>query len=135
MRFQWDEKFILGVKEIDDQHRKLVDILARLEKNIQEGAPDISSWSTIFQDLEEYSRYHFKTEEDLMLEYAFPGYTDHCHEHAIFIAKIAELKGRFEAHDLQVIDDLLYFLMLWLQNHVLTVDRKYCTYLVEKGFQ
>ncbi len=133
MLFEWSPKFILGVKAIDDQHRKLVVILNQLDDLIKNGAPQSDSWVSIFNELLEYAQYHFKTEEELMFDHSFGGLQDHIKEHAFFRSKITSLKKGLDANDLHAIDELLYFLMVWLQNHILVVDRRCCVFLNQEG--
>ena len=66
--FQWNTCFITGLREVDEQHHRLVDLINRFGELIMEsgGATD-ASLESVFSELADYSRYHFKEEEAMMV--------------------------------------------------------------------
>jgi len=60
--FPWNENFNTGIKTIDEQHRKLVRILNRLATHVALEADEIVV-NSIFDELIDYTIYHFQTEE------------------------------------------------------------------------
>lgn len=77
----WSSKLNTGVKNIDEQHRRLVKLVNNLVAGIQEGfADDITDG--ICRELIEYTKYHFRDEEMLMEEVAFPDIEAHKQKHA-----------------------------------------------------
>ncbi|MBF0594343.1 MAG: hemerythrin family protein [Candidatus Omnitrophica bacterium] len=133
MIFEWLDTYNLNVKEIDDQHHQLVDILNRLNTFITKGAPAKDSWLGLINELSDYAYFHFKTEESLMTRHAFEYAEEHQEDHAFFKNKIEYFKVAFETDDMNAADEMLYFLMVWLQNHILIVDHKLCVFLNKKG--
>ena len=64
--FYWNENFITGLPEVDQQHKKLVDIINQLGEKVAEGVTTLEEVEPIFKELTDYSAYHFQCEEDFM---------------------------------------------------------------------
>ncbi|MEX8503547.1 MAG: hemerythrin domain-containing protein, partial [Leptothrix ochracea] len=62
--FPWDDHFNTGFSDIDQQHRKLVDLLNQLASQIANGA-HAETLESVFDELAAYTVYHFDTEEAL----------------------------------------------------------------------
>jgi hemerythrin len=129
---KWEPAFNLGIEKIDNQHRKIVELinslnLAAMDNNSEEKIDDVLSQMT------SYSQYHFKTEEDLFKKYSFPLFEEHLAEHASFIRKIAEFRSKFDQGQ-SIIFRLLSYLRSWLSNHILDSDREYVDIVRSKGF-
>ncbi len=92
--FPWNEHFNTGLSEVDEQHRKLVEILNRLASNIAYGSGE-DSLNEIFEELTNYSIYHFETEEAIWHKYLpnDPLDSDHQAEHQKFVYTILKLKN------------------------------------------
>ncbi|MEI6437229.1 MAG: bacteriohemerythrin [Candidatus Omnitrophota bacterium] len=129
MIFEWRKAYNVDVPLMDEQHHKLVDILNRLNTYIKDGAPAKQSWSALVDELSDYTKYHFLAEEKLMRENDYQGFREHAAEHSFFIERIENFRKGFQSNDLNVVDELLYFLMIWLQNHILIVDHKLAGFL------
>ncbi|MCU0798846.1 MAG: bacteriohemerythrin [Candidatus Thermoplasmatota archaeon] len=129
--FPWEGKYVLGIKEIDDQHRMLVGMINALHDGLMSGnGREVTG--TVLQSMMEYALYHFKTEEDLMQKFGFEGYTDHRDEHLTFMESIGEMAKRHGAGEYLVSLELNEFLKEWLANHILSTDRKYAPFLRSK---
>ena len=61
----WDERYTLGVEEIDSQHRRLFALLDRLHEAIGQGS-DHEEMKKIVMELVRYADEHFSAEESLM---------------------------------------------------------------------
>ncbi len=123
--FPWDENFNTGLPEIDDQHRRLVQILNRLASHIALGA-NADQLSQVFGELTDYTLYHFTTEEAIWREYLEndSSETEHRRLHGAFVEEIDELKARMNHQPLSsVADETLGFLARWLASHILEADR------------
>jgi diguanylate cyclase (GGDEF)-like protein/PAS domain S-box-containing protein/hemerythrin-like metal-binding protein len=123
--FPWNENFNTGVVQIDEQHRKLVELLNLLASHVAFEA-DIPALNVIFDELADYAAYHFQTEEAIWHEH-FPGDTlelNHQDTHANFIDVIIQLKGDGSTKPEEIIiNDILAFLTRWLVSHILEKDR------------
>lgn len=131
-KFEWSDIYSVGVRELDAQHRKIVEMINML---IMDPSATVHSEtvSELLDRLTNYSREHFKTEENILSENDYPDLDGQKEEHKAYRKKIAELcVDTMELTD-SVPDDLLNFLKMWWENHILLSDMKYSTYLMDKG--
>ncbi len=76
----WSDQLTVGIEEIDQQHQKLVQLINGLHNHMLAGdASDIMN--KVLDRVIEYTGFHFKTEEQLMLKYSYPDSEAHQHEH------------------------------------------------------
>ena len=63
--FVWEDKYKVGVKEFDEQHKKLIELINKLYDAMKQGhGKDVLK--SIVNDLFEYTKYHFETEEKIL---------------------------------------------------------------------
>jgi hemerythrin len=123
--FQWNESFVMGIAEIDGQHRNLVEIVARLQKAVADGTGD-ESFLDILTELREYAVYHFETEERYMVAFEFEGYERHSEEHDAFVRELSKFgSGARKGGEALLTGDLLGYLVQWITEHVQGTDREY----------
>jgi len=124
--FPWNEHFNTGLADVDQQHRKLVELLNTLAVHVayQTGLLQLN---TIIHDLLDYTVYHFQTEERIWQEF-LPGDSDelkHKESHAKFVEKVQHLRQAQVVNPTeQVVQDALTFLASWLVSHILESDKK-----------
>ncbi len=128
----WNENLSVGLNSFDEQHKKLVSIVNRLYDAMKEGkGRDVLG--EVFSELIEYTKFHFKSEEEVMLKYDFPGYKEHLDEHNKLTKEVMELKEKYDKGNIFITVEVLSFLKEWLSHHILEVDKKYGPFLREKG--
>ena len=123
--FPWDDNFNTGLLEVDQQHRKLVDLLNKLASHVA-FRDDLSQLNAVFEELSAYTVYHFETEEAIWHRYFADDVSEIKHRatHAQFVEKVSRLKADQNARPLaQVAEDALGFLARWLASHILETDR------------
>jgi hemerythrin len=127
----WNDSLSVGVPEIDEQHKQLVQMLNQMIE-----ADDTSVRSEVISDIltrmTEYADYHFTTEEAYMQAYSYPEYEAHRDQHVEFMRKTAQLALAAMDYDKQVPEELLTYLKDWLITHILQSDMKYKPYFVDK---
>ena len=124
--FQWNSCFITGLTEVDEQHRRLVELINRFGVLImrQEGVSS-SELERVFSELGDYARYHFADEEALMAAmHLDPRYVkQHRESHAGFLNEVTHLHEGISASNLNAAKPLLQFLTHWLAYHILGTDQ------------
>ena len=126
----WDKILSVGVDEIDDDHRRLVDLFNILNHSVTEGdAPEYLA--AVLEELINCTVWHFSHEERLMLKYGYEGLAEHKQEHQDLINSAKELQQQILQAGKLVASKDLEFLEHWLTEHILSTDMKLGTYLVE----
>jgi hemerythrin len=122
--YEWQDSFSVGVKEMDDQHKKLIAILNHLHDAMKSGkaAKEIG---LIIDEMVDYTKFHFTAEEKLMDEKKYIGLASQKAEHAAFVKKAQEFQNEINSGKLAVSLEVLNFLKDWLTNHILIIDMKY----------
>ena len=128
----WDEKYTIGIRELDAQHRQLVVLLGELYDAMQANHAADSLGRTLSQ-LVAYTRTHFTTEERIMAQYDYPGLEAQKKEHAIFVDKIMKFKTDFDSGRTTISVSLATFVKDWLFTHILGSDKQYGPFLISKG--
>ena len=131
-QIEWGPEYETGVREIDSQHRTLLGIYNDLNEALQAGNQQEVVGTTIDRLLQ-YTDFHFKHEERMMVEYGYPMSSAHTAEHYVLIERSKLLQHRMQSGDAQVAMDTLDFLKRWLINHIQKVDRDLCDYLKSRG--
>ena len=132
--FEWKEKYVLGIEEIDNQHRNLVDLINRLFAAMQSGAGKDILDETL-TGLVDYTRRHFMTEEILMGNYDYPELDEHIVEHHKFTEEISKFQQDYQSGNTGISIQLISYLRNWLDEHICETDHKYGDYLREKGLR
>jgi diguanylate cyclase (GGDEF)-like protein/hemerythrin-like metal-binding protein len=123
--FKWDDNFLTGLQEVDDQHHKLVDMINRFgELLAEDGLNQADIWD-ILAKMADYADYHFKEEECLMADLAIDSrhLKYHKEEHRIFLQQVTAMVAEFSSVEQAPPDQLLNFLICWLAYHILGVDQ------------
>ncbi|HET6720510.1 MAG TPA: bacteriohemerythrin, partial [Rhodocyclaceae bacterium] len=79
-RLEWQDSFSVGIKEVDDQHRTLVELLNQLHTAIRERRGSDACRETLDR-LAEYTITHFQLEERLMQASNYAGFDVHKRQH------------------------------------------------------
>ncbi|MBT8126465.1 MAG: hemerythrin family protein [Gammaproteobacteria bacterium] len=130
--FEWDEKYSVSVPSIDRQHRDLIDYINKLQTELASPEPDSMIIEVILNGLIGYTNTHFKYEEMLFSMYKYPETEEHKAAHNRLFETVARFKQRYEEGVPNVGDELLAFLKIWLNHHILKEDMAYSAHMVAK---
>jgi hemerythrin-like metal-binding protein len=126
---KWGKILSVGVEEIDEDHRKLVDIFNILNHAVVEGeAPDYMA--AVLAELINCTVWHFSHEERLMLKHRYADAAAHKQEHGELIASAKDLQQEILQGG-AVNEQHVVFLERWLTEHILTADQKLGSFLFE----
>lgn len=132
-KVQWSEKFSVGVKELDQQHQLLINLLNRLIAATGTISTHSETISDILMEMTRYAQTHFNTEERLMEAYGFPGLEKQKLLHHDFRKKTAEFSSPTSIGMEQIPEALLEYLSDWLTHHILEEDMAFRSFFKEKG--
>ncbi|RCX09619.1 hemerythrin [Anaerobacterium chartisolvens] len=134
--FEWKANYSCNIEEIDNQHKKLFEIAARLYDlaSLKDEYDHYDEIVAIINELEEYTVYHFAYEEKLMLESNYKDYETHKIEHDFFIKKIKRLeKMDMEEDQSNSVMKMIEFVADWISAHILKVDINYKEHFNSRG--
>jgi hemerythrin-like metal-binding protein len=124
----WSDNFSVGVNALDDQHKKIVDLI-----NSIIAKPKILKSDEILNELIRYSREHLDYEEKLLKENGYDAFDSHKNLHAHYLEKFNELNEISNTNYEEFSTNLKDFLCDWWQHHILEEDMKYKPFFEEKG--
>lgn len=123
--FVWNKRFETGLSSVDEQHRRLFELINRLGDLLMKGAAD--ELAAVIGELRTYARFHFADEERLWQQGCRNACLDakalaaHLRRHAEFIDQLDRLWLRGDS--VEAAERLYGFLSAWLVYHILGEDR------------
>ncbi len=123
-KIQWSDTYSVGVPILDEDHKKLIDIINRADEAYERG----KAADGIIGELEDYARYHFSREEEMLKSVDYLELDDHKREHGEFIEwlgavqKVAKVAPEANFYVAKTAGD---YLKKWLIIHILASDMKY----------
>ena len=123
----WDERYAIGIEEIDRQHMEFVKLLRRFNAGVQNAAP-LTVQLRILNEIVKYGEYHFASEENIMF---FTGYPHIGTQHGDHSRILNWLVRRVEAYGRtpgmgERLSDYLY---AWFVDHTQVEDRKLAAHI------
>lgn len=132
-KIEWDDSYLLGVQEIDFQHKKLIsianelyDIVANTEANSKEKMPNI------LKKLTDYTEYHFNAEENLQKKIEYSGLNAHKMAHSMFINEINNQIKQLSLENKSNVLGFYKYMVNWILTHVAKADKVWAKFMTEK---
>lgn len=131
---EWTDTLSVGIEEIDEQHKFLVDLVNKMHEAIHQrhGSDVVNS---ILKDLADYTRIHFAVEESLMRILNYPDYEQHKEIHEELLASVADLQEKVASGKKSIGFELMHFLKTWLTKHIMEEDMQYSSFFISAGAQ
>ncbi len=118
------------VQEIDDDHRKLIDLFNMLSHSVEEG-DEPKYIEAVLEELISCTAWHFRHEERLMVKYGYKDYDEHLSEHQKLIESARELQQKLKQEGHQISNQNIEFLENWLTEHILVDDMRLGSFLAQ----
>jgi hemerythrin len=129
----WDETFSVGVASIDEQHKRMVDIVIALYNSIIPGMSD-ATFAGLFDSLVDCAETHFKHEESFFERTDYSRAEQHRQKHNALKEQIAFWREDvINRGDPEKSRTMMEFLKSWLVDHVKDEDKKLGAHLNAKG--
>lgn len=132
--FEWDDSFSVGVVEIDDQHKQLIQMINDVAEAVAQGRPD-DVQQGVLCDMVVYAGVHFSTEEKHMQHFNYSDIEVQKAQHHDYILKIGQFRVDLEAGKITLTQDILDFLKDWLKEHILVTDMRFKPFFNERGLK
>ncbi len=128
---KWSDRYSVEIVEIDEQHKKLINLINEMYDAMQAGKGR-EIIDTVIDEFVDYTVYHFDTEERLLRQHGYPNYDDHKEMHDHIAKKARELKKNLDKGDKPSNIDVMLLMTNWLNTHILEEDRKYVPHIASK---
>jgi len=129
---KWKDEYNTGINSIDQQHRKLVNLINQLQTAVDHSTGQEFE-SEALDELVDYTRTHFRYEEGLMEQNQYPDFEPHKAQHEKMIKKVSEVLAEYEKNHDQAMNQAVVFLKDWLITHINGTDKEYSSFLIAKG--
>lgn len=120
---EWQNIFNTDIPEIDNQHKKLVSMINRLDQAIS-GRMINDEIGKVLVSLAEYTQYHFSEEERIMKQINYSHLVQHVAMHDKLKCHIASFLIKLKREENINVYELMSFLKDWLVNHIIKEDKK-----------
>jgi hemerythrin-like metal-binding protein len=127
---KWDDKYLVGITEIDMQHKSIFKLYNKLENLYKENQENEDGLKDIMHRFMNYALIHFKTEEDYLEMISYPRLEVHRQHHQQFKLELSKISNKKDVS--QIYQELLDFLKYWIINHIMEEDQQYGVYVERK---
>jgi len=126
------EKFSVGIDDINEQHKKWIALINRLHESLTACDSTISP-ETAIKEMLDYTYFHFQHEEDLLQKVQYPGYGKHRLEHKHFILQLEKLERDIANGSHILKTQIMSILKHWLEDHICKSDKSYGSYITNNN--
>jgi hemerythrin len=124
---EYTDEYRTGNSVIDEEHKELFRIMGKINHMVAEGdiSNRIDEIKVILDELEVYTKCHFKDEEEYMESIHYENLAAQQRAHEAFISQLDQVDYEEIQKDPQTyVQSLMSFLFGWLSNHILSMDKK-----------
>ncbi|MBR5597578.1 MAG: bacteriohemerythrin [Lachnospiraceae bacterium] len=125
--FAFTEEYHTGIAIVDEEHQQLFDIIRRANDLITEELlhDKYDEIMSVLGELREYTIKHFSDEEEYMESIAYEGLPAQKKAHEMFVDRLNDINlDDMDDNQQQYLIELVDFLLMWLVNHILKMDKK-----------
>ncbi len=121
--FEWSTRYTIGIEEIDNQHKKLLNIInemiiAEEENKFKE------KLGYFLKEMDDYTKYHFDSEEKYMEKIKYPALAEHKAQHRVLVKKLVKILEDLKEGKISSSQELPDILQKWLIRHVFDHDKQ-----------
>ena len=124
-KIEWNESLELNIPEIDEQHRRWVDIINELHDALMSHGGVHNLTDKVLNEMIDYGRFHFTFEEDYMKKIGYPEIAMHSSMHNAFMNDLLNKLQQERQGGLVLNTEIMKILTGWLVSHIKVEDRKY----------
>jgi hemerythrin len=129
---EWDDRYLIGIPQVDEQHKKLIDLTNKLYAGCLAG--DDAARDYFMESVHgtvAYVKEHFSAEEKILEVVKYPGLVEHKKAHEGFVKQIFEDVKSFERGKKFIPNVFVRYLKDWILTHIAVEDKKYAKYIME----
>jgi hemerythrin len=127
---EWDDRYLVGIQLIDDQHKELLRLINNFYLGCLEEDENAKTYFKLtVHGLINYIQYHFSAEEQILERIKYPDRAAHKRQHDEFVRDILEKAGNFERGRAVSLKGFIRYVKDWMVTHITLIDKKYATYI------
>ncbi|BHH83977.1 bacteriohemerythrin [Desulforhopalus sp. 52FAK] len=127
--FKWRESYDTGVSVLDEQHKKLIELINKLYRVMRDRESE-AVIKDVLEEMSKYAEYHFAEEEKLLKDNNYPGYENHIALHQSYREKVKSLMDGAGMEEDKQMKATYIFLRQWWMEHIVGEDKKYGEFIV-----
>lgn len=129
-KIEWDDSYLLGVPEIDSQHKKLISIANELYDVVTGNEAEYKKkMPEILKKLTDYTQYHFSSEEELQKKIGYTGLEAHKNAHSFFIKEVDFQIKNLSAENKNSVLSFYNYIASWVFNHIAKADKVWANFM------
>ena len=129
---EWRDEYSVGIEAIDNDHKRLLNLINQLQT-----AAHYQTGQQFEQEamdaLVDYTKHHFKREEDLMETHGYPDFEPHRAQHREMIERVDDMIEDYKRNPQKGIEEAVQYLKNWLIRHINGTDQAYSQFLRDRG--
>jgi hemerythrin len=128
MPILWRNEMSVGNDIIDQDHRYLLCLFNSIELILSDkGLHDQLPF--YFDQLLEYTQFHFDREEKIQLKSEYPGFYDHKQKHQQIIQRLEAVNDELKMGSTDVQQGLIELVREWIVDHLIQTDKEMTSHL------
>lgn len=132
-KVDWSDSYLLGINDIDLQHKKLVAIANELyDIAIGDENDYKAKMPIVLKKLTDYTEYHFKFEEQLQKNIGYPGFDSHKSTHDFFIKEVNFQIQKLNSENKENVLRFYSYIANWVLTHIAKADKLWAVYMKEQ---
>ena len=124
---EFTDEYLTGIDLIDAEHRTLFELADEAYRYIRSGtaADSYDEVLKLLDNLKQYAAEHFRDEEEYMESIHYEGLETQHYAHEAFVHRMESIDlTQVEKDPQRQLEELINFLLGWLINHILIMDKK-----------
>lgn len=127
---EWKSSYEVGNAEIDSEHKVFVILIQKINTALKDKSSD-KKIERLIRELSLYTEFHFCSEENVMIDTAYPDAVEHKAKHEELLGQLKNLIFMFDLEN-RDLNKLIEFLLQWFVGHTINEDKKLAAYLKNK---
>lgn len=128
-----DPKYRIGIDEMDVQHARWIDLIHCFRAAAGDDLTDrrgVDAARLALDDLLDYTRWHFASEEALLNRHDYPDLSKHVVAHRGLVKQLQTLRDELGAHQICSTPLKLNLMVnIWLMEHIMQDDLAYAKHI------
>jgi len=127
-KFEWTEDYSVDLKEIDELQKKMFALFNAL-LDLKEEDAEAKEFANMISEINEYAKYYFQREEEILRENKYPELELHSGEHKYFTKHTIALRRIVSEDKENLTYENIRELGDWLTDHIKEHDLLYVPFL------